>query len=87
MKSVRKLSMATELMRKDMPKQRQGDAALAFLDEINSLQDKLRYKYSSYTKRRNSDELAELISKTQGSVTIYLFCIERHVCPGGNLGT
>ena len=39
------------------------DAALAFLDEINSLQDKLRYKYNSYTKRRNSDELAELISK------------------------
>lgn len=39
------------------------DAALAFLDEINSLQDKLKTKYSSYEARRSSPELAELIAK------------------------
>lgn len=38
------------------------DAALAFLDAINSLQDKLRNKYGSYQERRNSTELAELIA-------------------------
>ena len=37
------------------------DAALAFLDDINSLQDKLRIKYSSYQDRRNSSELNALI--------------------------
>ena len=38
------------------------DAALAFLDEINS-QDKLRNKYKNYGERRSSPELAELIAK------------------------
>ena len=46
------------------------DAALAFLDELNQLQDKLRSKYSTYPERRNSTEMSALIAKhrtkTQG---------------------
>jgi hypothetical protein len=37
------------------------DAALAFLDDVNSLQDKLRNKYSSYQDIRESSELNALI--------------------------
>ena len=62
------------------------DAALAFLDEINSLQDKLRYKYSSYTKRRNSDELAELISKHKAQSRSISFASKDMSVEGAILG-
>ena len=37
------------------------DAALAFLDKLNGLRDKLRSKYSTFNELRNSAELASMI--------------------------
>jgi hypothetical protein len=49
------------------------DAALAFLDELNQLQDKLRSKYSTYTERRNSTEMSALIAKHRSKAQGFSF--------------
>ena len=62
------------------------DAALAFLDEINSLQDKLKSKYNDYEKRRRSPELAELIAKHNASPTSISFAKKDMPVQGAILG-
>jgi hypothetical protein len=49
------------------------DAALAFLDELNQLQDKLRSKYSTYPERRNSTEMSALIAKHRSKAQGFSF--------------
>jgi hypothetical protein len=49
------------------------DAALAFLDELNQLQDKLRSKYSTYPERRNSIEMSALIAKHRSKAQGFSF--------------
>ena len=62
------------------------DAALAFLDEINSLQDKLKSKYNDYEKRRRSSELAELIAKHKASPKSISFAKKDMPVQGAILG-
>ena len=62
------------------------DAALEFLDEINSLQDKLRMKYNSYEERRSSKELAELISQHKAQPRSISFAIQEMSMQGAILG-
>ena len=42
------------------------DASLKFLDEVNSLRDRLKNKYSSFLEKRNSVELETLIAEFGG---------------------
>ena len=42
------------------------ETSLKFLDDLNSLRDKLKAKYSTYPNRRNSEEIKDLISKSGG---------------------
>ena len=42
------------------------ETSLKFLDDLNSLRDKLKAKYSTYPNRRNSEEINDLISKSGG---------------------
>ena len=62
------------------------DAALAFLDEINSLQDKLRTKYKTYQERRSSAELAELIVKHKALSKSISFALKDMSVQGAILG-
>ena len=62
------------------------DAALAFLDEINSLQDKLRNKYKNYQDRRKSKELSDLIAKHQAQLHSISFASNDISVQGAILG-
>ena len=62
------------------------DAALAFLDEINSLQDKLRNKYKNYQDRRKSKELSDLIAKHQAQLRSISFASNDISVQGAILG-
>mgnify|MGYP001156972161 CR=1 FL=1 len=62
------------------------DAALAFLDAINSLQDKLRYKYATYSERRNSPELKALIEEHQATTRSISFADRDMAVQGSILG-
>ncbi len=62
------------------------DAALGFLDEINSLQDKLRDKYSTYEQKRRSPELTELITKHKAQPRSISFASQDMSIQGAVLG-
>ena len=62
------------------------DAALEFLDEINSLQDKLRIKYSTYEEKRRSAELAELIAQRKAQPRSISFSAQDISMQGAILG-
>ena len=72
-------------MLKDTQKQA-SRCALEFLDEINSLQDKLRIKYSTYEEKRRSAELAKLIEQRKARPSSISFSAQDISMQGAILG-
>ena len=62
------------------------DAALAFLDELNQLQDNLRSKYATYQERRNSTEMSALIAKHNAETKTFSFTDKDMAVRGAILG-
>ncbi len=44
------------------------EKSLDFLDQINALRDQLRAKYSTYSQKRNSEEMQSLLTESEGNL-------------------